>query len=205
MADEQEVKVIFSGDTTSLESSAKKATAAIQGIPVQAAKASEGLDNLNKSIQTAPVGVQELQNKLAGLPKSLNNLKSSALGATSEIQDFSGVVSGPGLVGTAALALAVEHLTKRYGSLSNAYEIIIGNATALSLYQQKFNAELAQSGAHVAGEVAELRSLIDVARNESLSRDARTQAINRINQAYPAFHKNLNLETINTNATKVGY
>ncbi|MEA5062662.1 MAG: phage tail tape measure protein [Petrimonas sp.] len=55
----------------------------------------------------------------------------------------------------------------------------------------------------VGQERAELDMLLGIARNEKISKDERIKAINRLNEISPEYLGNLNLENINTNATRI--
>ena len=60
------------------------------------------------------------------------------------------------------------------------------------------------AGAKAAGnEVGELNALVEIARDESLSRESRQDAVDKINKSFPEYLENLSLETINTESTNL--
>ncbi|MBA3675410.1 MAG: hypothetical protein H0W75_10745, partial [Chitinophagaceae bacterium] len=79
----------------------------------------------------------------------------------------------------------------------NAFTNSVGN---LAEAQKTLNSALASAEGSVAGEVAQLESLVAIAKDTSLSYAARTEAVKQLNKEYPELHGNINLENINTAA-----
>ncbi|GAB3937409.1 tape measure protein [Larkinella terrae] len=99
-------------------------------------------------------------------------------------------------LGAAAAAVALGTLIYSVWKYNEALDASVDK----SRLQASVNAQVEQS---IGSERARLESLLKVARDENLTKDARAKAIKEINDISPRYLGNLNLETIGTqNATK---
>jgi hypothetical protein len=93
----------------------------------------------------------------------------------------------PRLASMAVITLVVE-------AIAALSEVLSGASKA----QVKLNEAMAEATGSVAGEIAQMESLISIAKNTNLSYATRTQAINELNKEYPELNGNITLENINT-------
>jgi|GEM_PF-3011143 len=110
--------------------------------------------------------------------------------------DFKNLLSTTALttLATGALKIVIKDIGdhfKRLRDHANNYHRIQSEI-------EKTNRE-AQKG--YASEIASLNALISIAKDETLSRQQRQNAVDKANASYPELHKNLTLENINSIAT----
>jgi len=111
------------------------------------------------------------------------------------------------LLGGAGIGLAISTVTSlitaaqmKYGSLGAAIEALTGNLSAAALAQRAVNKTFAEAEGSVAGEIATINSLISISRDETLSKSARGEAMNKLNKEYDAYLPKLTEENISTQA-----
>ncbi|GHB44340.1 phage tail tape measure protein [Mongoliitalea lutea] len=75
-------------------------------------------------------------------------------------------------------------------------------STAAEKAQEKLNDVTLQAEKSVVKERLEVEKLIKVAQNKALTDEARTRALQKLNEISPQYFGNLNLETVNTEAAK---
>jgi hypothetical protein len=178
---------------------ASKTSAALGTSVAQGAKsAGFALQNLGRVAQDAPFGFIGIQNNIAPLLESFQALKiqsGSTGGALKALA--SSLVGGGGLLlavslVTSALTVLAQNPEKVAGAL-NYLSGVVDNATE---NQKKYNEALidAQGGAKL--EISTLESLIGIAKNETLSRNARLEALKAVKAEYPEQLNFLTLETV---------
>lgn len=179
---------------------AQSAGAALRTVPVGSNQAAQSLTNLSRIAQDAPFGFIGIQNNLNPLIESFGRLKQET-GSSSAA--FKALLSG--LAGPAGIGLALGVVTglvtfaiQKYGSLGNAVNALMGDYDGLARANDELGKSFAEATGKAAGEQAVINSLVSVARNEALSRDARNEAINKLNKEYDEFLPKLTLENINT-------
>lgn len=203
MAD-NEFKVIFDGDSSPLDREAKKAKAALESIKPGASQAGGALISLSRVIQDAPFGFIAIQNNITELIPAFGRLSSATGGPLNALKALGGALIGPAGIGFAVSAVTslITAGVQKYGSFSAAIGVVTGDLSKAGAAQQKFNDAIAKAGASAEGEVTQIRSLVALAQDESLSRDTRLQAIKKLNAEYPQLHKNLSIENVNTKEIK---
>jgi len=98
--------------------------------------------------------------------------------------------------GIGAVIVAVASLVAYWDEITAA----LGGATKA---QKLYNDAVDESAASIAEETVKLDRLLDVAKDESKSREERQNALNEIQDTYPGYLDNIDLETINSEkATK---
>lgn len=211
-----------------LTSELKVAEQELKKLEVEAGLAKEKVDKIIPpklplgAIEEARARIKDLQNQITGL--NLNQIKAGqgkVLGADlkNAKEDLAQLESQAGLTSQAVGG----NLTKGFGLLRQAANILPGlgisgiiaaigavavdvaaDLLKMSDASKLAGTDIAKSFADaegkVAGERATLQALVGIARNESLSRDARTEAIKKLNQEYDKYLPKLTLENINTAA-----
>ena len=178
---------------------ASKSAGALGGSVANGAKsAGFALQNLGRVAQDAPFGFIGIQNNIQPLLESFQRLKvesGSTGGALKALA--SSLVGGGGLLlavslVTSALTVLAQNPEKVAGAL-NYLSGVVDNATAT---QKKYNEALIETQAEAKLEISTLESLIGIAKNETLSRGARLEALKAVKAEYPEQLNFLTLETV---------
>ena len=163
-----------------------------------ASQASFALTNLGRVAQDAPFGFIGIQNNIQPLIESFQRLKTESGSTGGAIKAL-----GQSLVGGGGLLLAVSLVTSALTVLAQNPDKVAGALNYLSGVvdnstesQRKYNEELIKTQANAKVEIANINSLVSVAQNESLSRNARLEAIKKLKDEYPTVLGFLSLETI---------
>jgi hypothetical protein len=160
------------------------------------------IQSLNASQIKAGEG-KALSANLAGAEKELKSLEIQA-GLANQSIGGAGLTKGFGLLRTAAQlipGIGISGIIAAIGA--TAIEVgadLFKMADAAKLAGQDIAKSFADAEGKAAGERATLQSLLGIARNETLSKEARTEAINKLNQEYDKYLPKLSLENINTAA-----
>lgn len=140
---------------------------------------------------------------ISGAEKELKKLVIQA-GITDEAIGGKGLTKGFGLLRTAANLIPGIGISGIIGAIGVAAIEVAEDLSRLNnaakLAGQDISKAFAEAEGKVAGERATLQSLIAIARNENLSKEARTEAIKKLNEEYDKYLPKLSLENINTAA-----
>ena len=178
---------------------AAKASSVLGGSVVRgSAQASFALTNLGRVAQDAPFGFIGIQNNIQPLLESFQRLKAES-GSTGGALKALGqsLVGGGGLLlavslVTSALTLLAQNPEKVAGAL-NYLSGVVDNATES---QKKYNEEVISNVATAKLEITNLENLISIAKDETLSRNARLEALKKVKAEYPEQLEFLRLENI---------
>ena len=180
-------------------SEASKSAAALGGSVTSGAKsAGFALQNLGRVAQDAPFGFIGIQNNIQPLLESFQRLKQESGSTGGALKALaSSLVGGGGLLlavslVTSALTVLAQNPEKVAGAL-NYLSGVVDNATAT---QKKYNEALIETQAEAKLEISNLESLIGIAKNENLSRNARLEALKAVKAEYPEQLNFLTLETV---------
>jgi hypothetical protein len=125
---------------------------------------------------------------LAEVPGELNKISAALKLTTAQANLLKTAIAG---VGIAGLAIGLAYLTAEF--LNNT------EAMRKNTEQQKLYAEQVDKASQfIAKEYVEINRLLDVAKNETLSRKSRKTALDELQKKYPDYLNNLTIETINT-------
>jgi len=188
-----------SDDLKRTATEAAKASAALGGAVAKGSnQAGFALQNLGRVAQDAPFGFIGIQNNIPPLIEAFQQLKNTSGGTGGAIKAL-----GASLIGSGGLLLAVSLVTSALTVLAQNPEKVAGAINYLSGVvdnatesQKAYNQELIETGAAAKVEVTSLESLIGIARNETLSRNARLEALKKVKAEYPEQLEFLTLETI---------
>lgn len=167
----------------------KQAAASLRTEIAQLAANSKTLgDSLNTAKTNLAQTTSQLKNSTTELKKAEKATGGFAGGLTkaySGLRTLANIIPGLGISGIILVAVdAVKSLVEALGGAGKAQKIL--------------NNAMAEAVGSVGGEVAQLRSLVSIAKDTSLSYDARTQAIKELNKEYPGLHGNITLENVGT-------
>lgn len=187
------------GKLNSFAAEAAKSSAILGGSVARGSnQASFALTNLGRVAQDAPFGFIGIQNNIQPLIESFQRLKTESGSTGGALKAL-----GQSLVGGGGLLLAVSLVTSALTILAQNPEKVAGALNYLAGVvdnttesQRAFNEELVKSEANAKIEISALESLIAIAQNEKLSRDARLQAIQKLKAEYPEQLDFLTLENV---------
>ena len=178
---------------------ASKSAGALGGSIANGAKtAGFALQNLGRVAQDAPFGFIGIQNNIQPLLESFQRLKQESGSTGGALKALaSSLVGGGGLLlavslVTSALTVLAQNPEKVAGAL-NYLSGVVDNATAT---QKEYNKALIETQAEAKLEISTLESLIGIAKNENLSRNARLEALKAVKAEYPEQLNFLTLETV---------
>ncbi len=141
---------------------------------------------LGRIIQDSPFGVQGIANNVTQFTQNFGQLRKEAGGLIPALRAI-----GSSFLGPAGILIAVSTAV----TLLQTFGDELLNVTSL-------NSELAKSTAEFTAqaqtEIRSLQTLLDISRDESLSKETRAKAIERINDNYSDYLGNLDLERIST-------
>ena len=155
-----------------------------------AGNATPTLQEFSRVIQDAPFGIQGVGNNITQLVSNFGNLQKSAGGALNALK-----LIGSSFLGPAGILFAVSTAV----SLLTVYGDQLLKSSSLTGDLAKATAEFV---GEAQAEIGVLDNLLSIARDETLSKQTREQAIKRINDEYGDYLGNLNLERINTDEVK---
>ncbi|WP_152267021.1 hypothetical protein [Agriterribacter humi] len=180
-------------------------TQKIKGIKKPTNDATRSLVDLSRIAQDAPFGFIGIANNINPALESFQRLKTESGSTGKALKSLVLGLAGPAGIGVAfsVISSALVVAVQKYGSVSNAIKALTGDLSAAQRVLNDFNKAFATSGGNALAEKSNLESLVSIARNAALSTEARKNAIEEINNKYPLYLKNLNLETLNTNETSI--
>lgn len=183
-----------------LPKAVKSANEQIKQVPKGSAQASSALTNLGRVAQDAPFGFIGIQNNIGPLIDSFGYLQKSTGSTGAALKAL-----GSSLVGPAGIGLGIAVVTglvtaaiQKYGSLGNAINVVFGLTSNLEQANRDLAKSFAESEGSVAGEVASVQALVNIAQNKALSDATRQQALDKLNKEYDTYLPKLTLENINT-------
>lgn len=149
------------------------------------------VQELGRTISDANYGIRGMANNLQQLSSLFVTLVSTSGGLVDGLNQMKKVLLGP---------LGIVILFQTFITLLEGGNITVSR---FSKQVRELNKALS-AGAKAAGaEVGELNALVEIARDESLSRESRQDAVDKINKSFPEYLENLSLETINTENTNL--
>lgn len=181
---EQGIKFTITGDTKGLEQATKKAKKEVDGL----GDATEGAS------QKVETGAESIEGLGDASKKAGNDAKSLSSQLTSMAVNVASV--------TAITTLAIELFTQLETDTGFLTEAITGMSRAdikAAEARKALNEAVSESVAKAQTEIFTLETLLDIARDETRTKQERENAINRINTEYPTLLGNLDLERIATN------
>lgn len=166
-------------------------------------RAGRALTDLGRVASDLPFGFVAIQNNITPLVESFGRFSSGSGSLKDTLKTL-----GSALVGPAGIALAFTAATSAITFFSQHPEkldailgTLINTTDAATAAQNAYRDSLAESTSSVQGEIANINSLLSIARNEQLSREARLEAVNKLNKEYPELNNQIKLEGINSKET----
>jgi hypothetical protein len=163
-------------------------------------RAAFALTNLGRVAQDAPFGFIGIQNNIPPLIESFQRLKQTTgtTGGALKALGSSLVGSGGLLFGVSLVTSALTVLAQNPEQVAGALNYLAGVTDKTTESQKKYNEAINESLGSAKVEISNLESLISIARNETLSRNARLEALKKVKAEYPEQLEFLRLENINS-------
>ena len=170
----------------------------LQNFAKGSSQAGFALTNFNRIVQDAPFGIIGIQNNIDPFLQSFQQLKKETGSTGGALKAL-----GSSLIGPAGLLFAVTAITSALTVLSQNPEKVAGAINYLSGVvddatesQKAYNEALIDSQSAAKVEIESLDTLVSIAKNETLSRNARAEALKKMKAEYPEQLEFLTLETI---------
>ncbi len=120
-------------------------------------------------------------------------LRGNVVGATQALR----------IMATTMMTTPIGLLLGLVAALGTAYLLFKDNVDSANYSQQEFNKINAKVQGSIKAERSELEQLLKIARDEKASKEARLNAVKRLNQISPEYLGNLKLEEIHTNKATI--
>jgi hypothetical protein len=179
----------------SLTTEIKKNQSAFENHSRAAANGGNTLMNFSRIAQDAPFGIIGIGNNLTATAESFAHLSKTSGGAgnalkavASSIMGTGGILLAVSLVTTGFTLMAQKGLT-----VSDVFQMLSGNFNQAARDIKNAYEEASKSA---LGEVASIKAVIAVAKDETTSRRNRLAAVNELQSKYPAYFGNLSNEQI---------
>ena len=206
---------VLSSDTFALDATIQTVQSLTAGFQVfQGVQALVGDENKDlqqvlvklNAIMAITSGLQQIQNALQKNSAQLLGLSVVAQKAyTIAVGESTGAVRIFRLamlsIGIGAIIAGIILLVQNWSKLKDA---ITGTTDAMREQERlsRLNSETRKEASDsIKSEVASIYELVAIAKNENLTRADRQRAIDELQKKYPDYLKNINLETIGTDAT----
>lgn len=200
MSMDAEMKLRMTADVGGAVSGINQVNASLKKLTPGSAQAGTALTNLTRIASDAPFGFIAIQNNLDPLIQSFGSLSKATGGAGGALKALGASLAGPAGIafGLGAVFALVTAGIQKYGSFNAMLDNTVFKLSDLELANRAVARSFAEAEGKAAGEVAQIKALVNVAQNELLGRNARNEAINKLNKEYGEYLPNLSLENIGT-------
>lgn len=156
------------------------------------------LQNLGRVAQDAPFGFIGIQNNIQPLLESFQRLKAESGSTGGALKALgSSLIGGGGLLFAVSLVTsALTVLAQNPQAVAGALNVLSGAVDTTTESQKRYNAELIETVSAANAEIKKVESLIAIAKDETISRNARLQALQKVKAEYPEQLNFLTLENI---------
>lgn len=201
-ATQQKIKAIqaFKGLAPNFSTSVNNAATTLNSQFTPAVgRANLALLNVGRIAQDAPFGFIGIANNIEPLIQSFQALRKESGSTGGVLQALGKSLIGPGglLLGVSAVSFVmsggVDSIKKFFASFSDANKNITDAKKFIAEIKSVGDIRLEASGS-VAGEIAEVQALAEVVRDETLAKEQRLNAIQRLKQINKSYFGDLSLE-----------
>tara|TARA_Y100000034_G_scaffold54331_1_gene66585 strand:+ start:4633 stop:7119 length:2487 start_codon:yes stop_codon:yes gene_type:complete len=149
--------------------------------------------------QSLLMGIETLRKNLEKESTVVLMAKNAQEKASIVITKLKTFVTNGATVATKALRVALLALPfVVIGAAIALYKAFAGEVEKVKTAQQEYNEVVKEAEKSVQGEIVQMKVLIKTAKDETLSKAARNDAIEKLQKQYPDYLGNLSLEEINT-------
>jgi hypothetical protein len=197
-------------DTTEINSQIKDAKASLNSLKTtvkdtgaqiggqftrQVGNGANTLTQFSRIAQDAPFGIIGIGNNITATAESFSYLKAQTGSTGGALKALASSIAGTGgiLLGVSLLTTGLTLLAQSGLSVGDVIDKITGNFDKFGRELQKVTAEASkQSGT----EISNLKALVSVAQDDTISREKRLIAVKELQKEFPAYFGNLNTEKI---------
>jgi hypothetical protein len=163
--------------------------AGLNQLPKATGSATNALFSLNQVARDLPFGFIAIQNNLPLVADSFQSLVTSSGGVGAAFKSIGSALIGPAGLSFAigAVISGITALSIKYGSLSDAYDVIV-------LGREKLSKEQKQLIDGFAEESTKVLTLFGLYKNLDSDRNKQVEVLKKLNDVAPAYFGNLNSE-----------
>jgi hypothetical protein len=180
---------------TGLRSTLKDTGDSFTAMKPKVANGSNALMQFSRIAQDAPFGIMGIGNNITATTEAFGYLKQSTGSASGALKAMASSLIGSGgiLLAVSLVTSAFTYMSMNGISVGDVIDKVTGKFNAFGESLKKAYDESAKSALEETGA---LKGLIAVAQSETVSREARTQAVEDLQSKYPAYFGNLSKEEI---------
>lgn len=159
------------------------------------ANASNTLTNFSRIAQDAPFGIIGIGNNLTATAEAFSSLSKQTGGAGGALQALGSSLLGGGgvLLAISLVTTALTVMSQKGITVGDVFDKLSGNFNQFKKDLSEVNKEAAKNSAE---EVQRVKTLADIAKDETLTRQKRLVAVQKLQEEYPAYFGNLTKEQI---------
>lgn len=203
--DEQETKVATADlrkELANLKREQKEVGGVFDSTSKKTVNGGNALLQFSRIAQDAPFGIIGVANNVTASFESFEHLSKSAGGAGNALKAVASSMLGSGgiLLAISLVTSGLTYMAQQGLSVEDVFDKLTGS------FDENANAikkAAIEGGKAASEEIANLKTLVAVAQDETLSREKRLIAVEKLQKEYPAYFGNLSKEAILTgNVTK---
>lgn len=180
-----------------LKTTVKDAGVSFDKMAPKVANGGNSLMQFSRIVQDAPFGIMGIGNNITATAEAFGHLKQETGSTSGAFKAMASSLMGSGgiLLAISLLTTGLTYLSQSGLSVGDLIDKLTGNFNQFGESVKKASEE----GAKSAGvEIAQLKALVSVAKNENLSKKERLIAVDELQSRYPAYFGNLKKEQILT-------
>lgn len=198
--------IAFAGEATNKLMRQQQALTAVNDRFARSAiNANGALSGFNNIIRDAPFGIIGVGNNITQLVDSFGQLRQQTGSVGRALAATIGSIFSPAGLLTIGLSSAISLWTvysQRQQQAASAAKKAAEDIRTVSKSLEEFNVDLRSANASAASEIQVLTQLFEAAKDETKSRQDRTNALKALQQASNGYLDSLTLETIGTKEAK---
>lgn len=178
-----------------LKTAVKDTGQTFQGMAPKVANGGNALMQFSRIAQDAPFGIIGIGNNITATVEAFGHLKNSTGSTGGALKALASSIVGTGgiLLGVSLLTTGLTLLAQSGLSVGDVIDKITGNFDEFGASMRKANEEASKTSGQ---EIANLKALISVAQDDTLTREKRLIAVKELQKEFPAYFGNLNEEKI---------
>lgn len=182
---------------TTLKTTVKDTGNSFTGMTPKVANGGNALMQFSRIAQDAPYGIIGIGNNITATAEAFSYLKQSTGSTGGALKALASSLMGTGgiLLGVSLLTTGFTLLSQSGLSVGDVVDKITGKFDAAGAELQKLNEEANKSAGK---EIANMKALVSVAQDETLSKEKRLIAVRELQKEFPAYFGNLSQEKILT-------
>jgi hypothetical protein len=162
--------------------------------------ATPALMSFSQVLSDAPYGIRGVGNNIEQLVAQFGYLSKSTKHSGGAMKALVAGLAGPAgiMIAVSAVTAGLTALEASGFKAADAIKFLSGKSTEAAQAQRKLAESYRESEGKIRAELSVLNALLLVAKDENVSREERSRAIDAVNDKFPELHENLRLETVNS-------